>query len=296
MHQQINEEKLIAIFVTVDDFVNLFDEWLVSRALQPSKQATRQTDLSTSELITLVVYYHHSGYKNFQYYYQRLVLTTMRPYFPHLVSYQRLIDLLPRLVVVLHVLTKYLCLLSKRTGCYFADSKKLPVCDNKRIHSHQVFKHLAQRGKSSTGWFYGLKLHLVINELGQIMNYLITPANVSDNNDGALRKLLKGLTGKCYADKGYLSKLFESFYQQGLHIVTKLRKNMKNQLIGLSDKLRLRQRALIESVNDILMSVLDIDHTRHRSPINALVHTMGGLIAYYFYDTKPSVFIPKTEI
>lgn len=126
MHQQINEEKLIAIFVTVDDFVNLFDEWLVSRALQPSKQATRQTDLSTSELITLVVYYHHSGYKNFQYYYQRLVLTTMRPYFPHLVSYQRLIDLLPRLVVVLHVLTKYLCLLSKRTGCYFADSKNCP--------------------------------------------------------------------------------------------------------------------------------------------------------------------------
>lgn len=295
MHQQICEEKLIHIFVTVDDFVNLFDAWLASRALIPSSPPTRQPELTTSELVTLVVYYHHSGYKNFQYYYQRLVLSSMKAYFPRLVSYQRLIDLLPRLTVVLHVLTKYLCLLNKRTGCYFADSKKLPVCDNKRIHNHKVFQHIAGRGKSSTGWFYGLKLHLVINELGQIMNYLITPANVSDNNDGVLRKLLKGLKGKCYADKGYLSKLFESFYQQGLHLVTKLRKNMKNQLVHLTDKLRLRQRALIESVNDILMSVLDIDHTRHRSPLNALVHTMGGLIAYHFYDTKPCVFIPKTE-
>lgn len=295
MQPQICEEKLIHIFVTVDDFVNVFEQWAAARTLTPIGQSTRQTELTTSELITLVVYYHHSGYKNFQYYYQRLVLATMKPYFPRLVSYQRLIDLLPRLVVVLHVLTKYLCLLNKRTGCYFADSKKLPVCDNKRIHTHQVFKHIAGRGKSSTGWFYGLKLHLVINELGQIMNYLITPANIADNNDGVLRKLLKGLRGKCYADKGYLSKLFESFYQQGLHIVTKLRKNMKNQLVDLTDKIRLRQRALIESVNDILMSVLDVDHTRHRSPVNALVHTMGGLVAYHFYDTKPCVFIPKTE-
>ncbi|UFH55413.1 transposase [Spirosoma sp. KNUC1025] len=128
------------------------------------------------------------------------------------------------------------------------------------------------------------------------MNCLITPANVSDNNDSALRKLVKGLTGKCYADKGYMSKLFESFYQQSLHIVTKLRKNMKNQLVELSDKLRLRQRALIESVNDILLSVLDINHTRHRSPLNALLHTLGGLVAYHFYDTKPCVFIPKPKI
>ena len=136
-----------------------------------------------------------------RYYYQRLVEPQMRTYFPHLVSYQRFIDLLPPQVAILHVLTKYLCLLGKRTGCYFADSKKLPVCDNRRIHSHRVFKDIASRGKSSTGWFYGLKLHLIINELGQTMNFLITPANVSDNNDSVVRKLRGKLTGKCYADK-----------------------------------------------------------------------------------------------
>ena len=206
MHSQISEEKLIEVFIVVDDFVILFDQWLTTRALTPSRQPTRQPELSTSEIITIAIYYHHSGYKNFQYYYQRLVETQMRTYFPKLVSYQRFIDLLPLQAAILHVLTKYLCLLGKRTGCYFADSKKLPVCDNRRIHSHRVFKDIASGpgrrcGKSSTGWFYGLELHLIINELGQIMNFLITLANVSDNNDSVLRKLLGKLTGKCYADK-----------------------------------------------------------------------------------------------
>lgn len=296
MQPLISEEKLIEVFVTVDDFMIQFDQWRASRSLAPRTKPTRQPDLTDSEIITILVYYHQSGYKNFQYYFQRLVLTQMKSYFPRLLSYQRFIDLLPRQGATLHVLNKYLCLLNKRTGCYFADSKKLPVCDNRRIHNHKVFAHIAQRGKSSTGWFYGLKLHLVINELGQIMNFLITPANVADNNEEVLRRLLRKLTGKCYADKGYLSKLFESFYQQGLHIVTKIRKNMRNTLMDLDDKLRLKKRALIESVNDILMTVMDIDHRRHRSPVNALVHVMAGLVAYHFYETKPSVFIRPCQI
>jgi hypothetical protein len=136
MRQQICKEKLIEIFIAVDDFVKPFEQWLTSRALPNQSQPTRQSELTTSELITLLVYYHHSGYKNFQYYYQRLVLSQMFTYFPKLVSYSRFIELLPRQAPTLHVLTKYLCLGNKRTGCYFADSKKLPVCDNKRIHNH----------------------------------------------------------------------------------------------------------------------------------------------------------------
>lgn len=295
MQEQICEEKLIEIFIAVDDFVKIFDQWLTTRCLMPARKPTRQPALTASEIITLLVYYHHSGYKNFEYFYRRLVLSQMRTYFPKLVSYERFIELLPRQAATLHVLTKYLCLSSQRTRCYFADSKKLPVCDNRRIHNHKVFAHIAGRGKSSTGWFYGLKLHLIINELGQIMNFLITPANVSDNNDSVLRKLVGKLTGKCYADKGYISKLFETFYQQGLHWVTKIRRNMKNQLVQMDDKLRLKKRALIESVNDILMSVQDIDHRRHRSPLNAIVHTMAGLIAYHFYDAKPRVFVKPVQ-
>lgn len=296
MQEQICEEKLIEIFIAVDDFVKLFDQWLGSRCLIAPRKPTRQPDLTDSEIITLLVYYHHSGYKNFEYFYRRLVLTQMRTYFPKLVSYERFIELMPRQVATLHVLTKYLCLRSQRTGGSYADSKKLPVCDNKRIHSHKVFADIAGRGKSSTGWFYGFKLHLIINELGQIMNFLITPANVADNNESVLKKLSSKLRGKCYADKGYITRLFEPFYRQGLHIITKVRKNMKNQLMDIDDKLRLKKRALIESVNDILVSVQDIDHSPHRSPLNALAHTIAGLVAYHFYDTKPRVYVKPVQI
>lgn len=100
---------------------------------------------------------------------------------------------------------------------------------------------------------------------------------------------------RCYADKGYISKFVEMFYEQGLHLVTKIRKNMKNQLLQIDDKLQLKKRALIESVNDILMSVQDIDHRRHRSPLNAIVHTMAGLVTYHFYDVKPRVFVKPVQ-
>lgn len=195
MQKQICEEKLIEIFIAVDDFVKIFDQWLTTRCLMPTRKPTRQPDLTASEIITLLVYCHHLGYKNFEYFYRRLVLSQMRTYFPDLVSYERFIELLPRQAATLHVLTKYLCLSSQRTRCYFADSKKLPVWANRRIHNHKVFAHIAGRDKPSTGWFYGLKLHLIVNELVRIMNFLIMPANVSDNNDSVLRKLVGKLTG-----------------------------------------------------------------------------------------------------
>ncbi|GAB3702275.1 hypothetical protein GCM10027592_31530 [Spirosoma flavus] len=153
---------------------------------------------------------------------------------------------------------------------------------------------MATRGKSSTGWFFGLKLHLVINQLGQPVSFLLTPSNIADNNHQVLHYLLDHLQGHCIGDKGYLSALFEEFYERGLHLITKIRTKMKNQLLPLSHKLKLRKRALIESVNDLLMSVFDIDHTRHRNPYYAIAHVLSGLIAYCFYPNKPSVFIPAT--
>ena len=149
--------RLIEIFSAADDFTNLFQQWLTTRSLAPARQPTRQTELATMEILTIwsimaPATRHYSGYKNFQYYFQRLVEPLMKTYFPRLISYQRFIDLIPRQIPLLHVVSKCLCLFNKRTGCYFADSKKLPVCDNRRIHSHRVFANIASRGKSSTGW------------------------------------------------------------------------------------------------------------------------------------------------
>jgi len=243
--------------------------------------------------MAILAYYHHSGYKCFQYYYQRLVLGLMRSYFPKVVGYKYFLSLIPACFDHLFVFAQWQAAQAKRTGIYYVDSKRLPVCHNKRIHSHRVFDGIAQRGKSSTGWFFGLKIHMIVNNLGQIVSFLFSSANFSDNNQQVLRTLCHGLQGTCYGDKGYLTKLFEEFFDKGLKIVTKIKRNMKNKLMPLHEKYQLMKRGIIESVNDILMTVCDIEHTRHRSPVNAMAHMVAALVGYNYLDQKPHVFFPN---
>ncbi len=286
-------DKLIEIFVTVDDFCLHLEEWLATHP-QPDFHPPRfEGIMSVSEILSIIIFYHYSGYKCFQYYYQDMVEQELRTYFPKQVSYKRFLQLISKSVPHLYVFTKWQCMQAQSTQIYFIDSKKLPVCHNRRIHNHKVFKGLAERGRSSTGWFYGFKIHLVINNLGQAVNFMITPANVSDANPEVLRHILLKLQGNCYGDKGYLSKIFAELYQQGLKLVTKIRKNMKNKLMPLQEKYQLFKRAVIESVFDILMTVFDLDHTRHRSPQNAMAHQIGAMAAYSFMDQKPAVLMPK---
>ncbi len=291
---QDKENKLIKLFIAIDDFCNALQAWKQTQPRFNSK-VTNTPTVSDSELLTILVFYQCSGYKCFQYYYQNLVINDMRTYFPQLFSYERFVALLARLLPGLYVFLKMQTVLSRRSNQYFIDSKKIVVCDNRRIHSHKVFQDSAKRGKTSTGWFYGFKLHLLINNYGQIINFLFTQGNVADNNKDLLQYLLAGLQGQCFADKGYLTTLFEEFYLQGLQLVTKVRAKMKNKLIKLSDYMKLRKRALIESINDILTSVFDLEHTRHRSPVNALAHMLSALIAYCFYEDKPAVFIEHDQ-
>jgi len=294
MLSEDKENKLIELFICLDDFCIALEEW---KSLQPqfSYALTRQPALSDSEMLTILVFYQFSGYKCFQYYYKHCVGVHLKSYFPGLISYERFVALIPRLLPGLYVFLKWRTLLSKRTGWYVIDSKPLPVCHNRRIHSNRVFQEQAKRGKSSMGWFYGFKAHLVINQQGELINFIFTPGNVADNNQGVLKYLFTDLKGKCFGDRGYMTALFEEFYQQGLQLITKVRANMKNKLLLLEDKLKLRKRAVVESVNDILTSVFDLEHTRHRSAVNAITHMLAALTAYCFYDQKPAVFIPESQ-
>lgn len=287
------EKMLYQMFMDLDDFCLAYEQHIQSKALpaQCDQRKVPTPELALGEILTILSFYHYSGFKCFQYYYEELILKDLHDYFPKAVSYHRFIELIPRAATPIYLFTQLRCLQARRTGIYFADSKKLPVCDNRRIHSNRVFQGVAKRGKTSTGWFYGLKLHLIINNLGEIVHFVFTAANVNDNTKSVLDHLLRDLKGKCFADKGYLTKFFEFFYEKGIHLITKIRKNMKNALMGISDKLWLRRRAVIESINDLLMTVFDIDHTRHRSPWNALVHALAGLTAYSYYPEKPAVFI-----
>ena len=286
----IDEDMITQIFVKCDDFVKKFNE-KYKKYLLPSKKEkkrNKQSSLTISEVMTILIYYHKSGYKCFKYYYLNSYFE-LKTYFPKLVSYKRIVNMMKEVLVYLMAFMLF-ARRGKNTGIAFIDSTSIKVCDNKRIHSNKVFKDLAKRGKTSKGWFYGFKLHLVVNELGEILGFSFTPANVSDTNQDIVLQITKDFQGKLFGDKGYISKkLFEILYKKGIQLITKIRKNMKNKLIPLMDKLLLRKRAIIETINDELKNIYDLEHTRHRSPVNAMVNWICALIAYSFRKKKPSI-------
>ena len=214
------------------------------------------------------------------------MLGQRRGEFPTLPSYTRFVELIP---ITLLPLCAYLqTRKGQPTGLQFIDSLPIRVCHNRRIASHRVFAGLAQRGKGSMGWFYGFKLHLVINEQGEVLGVTLTPGQVDDRRP--VRKLVRELWGKLFGDRGYLSQeLFEQLWGQGLQLITKLKRNMKNRLMPLLDKVLLRKRALIECVNDQLKNISQIEHTRHRSATNGIVNIVAAVVAYTFQPKKPAL-------
>ena len=145
------------------------------------------------------------------------------------------------------------------------------------------------------GWFYGFKLHLIVNECGELLAVKVTPANVDDREP--VPDMTAGIFGKLFGDKGYISQqLFDLLFERGLQLITKLKKNMKNKLMPLMDKILLRKRAIIETINDQLKNISQIEHTRHRSIAGFMVNLLGGLIAYTYHDKKPSLSINTTGI
>jgi hypothetical protein len=179
----------------------------------------------------------------------------------------------------------------KPAGVSFIDSTPLKVCHNRFIYNHKVFKTYVARGKSSTGWFYGFKLHLIINDCREICSFCLTPGNVDDWNADVIDHLCRELKGKLFGDRGYIYReLFERLYERGIQLVTRLRKHMKNVLMDMRDKLLLRKRTVIESVNDFLKNICQVEHSRYRSPINFLVKPLAALSAYSFPPHKPSIW------
>ncbi len=240
--------------------------------------------------MTIMIYYHCSGYKTFKDYYCKHVLVQLTGEFKQLVSYNRFVELMKYALLTLALFLRMKCL-GKCTGISFIDSSSLKVCHNKRIHSNKVFKGIAKRGKTSIDWFFGFKLHLVFNHFGEIVDFLLTQGNIADNNYDVLNSLTKQITGKLFGDKGYILKsdTFQEFYDKGVHFVTKIRTNMKNILMNIFDKLLLKKRGLAESAIGNFKSSISIEHTRHRSPINFLSSIFSALIAYSFRQKKPSL-------
>jgi hypothetical protein len=283
---------IVTLFCDIDDFCRSF----LAAGLPPlpsssGPQKRRSNSLSLSEIMTLLVFFHASHYRTFKHFYLGSVLPGKRAEFPGLPSYTRFVELIPLTLLPLcaYLQTRQ----GQPTGIQFIDSLPIRVCHNRRIGSHKVFAGLAQRGKSSMGWFYGFKLHLVINDQGELLGVCLTPGNVDDRRP--VKKLVRKLWGKLFGDRGYISQeLFEQLWAGGLQLITKLKRTMKNKLMPLFDKLLLRQRALIECVNDQLKNISQIEHTRHRSAVNGVVNMIAAVVAYTFQSKKPALDLYTT--
>jgi Transposase DDE domain len=292
---------ILPLFSELDDFCQSFvptfkTKQLESGAVHRHRHSTlthRHSTLTLSEVMTILVWFQQSGYRTFKDFYLKEVCLHLRDEFPKLVSYNRFVELIPSALVPL------CCYLQSRkgrtAGIAFIDSLPLAVCHNRRIRSHKVFATVAERGKSSVDWFFGFKLHLIVNDQGELLAFHLTPGNVDDRKP--VPKLAKGLMGKLFGDRGYISKrLQEVLSEQNLQLITKLKKNMKNRLLPVFDQILLRKRALIETINDQLKNICQIEHTRHRSRANFLVNVIAALIAYTYKEKLPSLNIRVKEL
>lgn len=277
------------LFCSVDDFWKSFKMHWYKTQIGSKPARGPSCGLSMSEIMTILIFFHQSNYRTFKYFYNNLLSCYIKA-FPNLPSYPRFVVLQKSAFVPLFAYL-HSCQ-GKITGISFIDSTAIKVCHIKRCSSNKVFKNIAKKGKSTTGWFFGLKLHLIVNENGEVISFQITPGNVADIS--VVQSLANNLWGKLFGDRGYISsKLFEQLLGKNIQLITRLKSNMKNKLMHITDKILLRKRAIIETINDQLKNISQIEHTRHRSPINFLMNLLSGLVAYCHQEKKPSLALPK---
>lgn len=281
-------DRLVERFCEFDDFCkSIRTQWeamLLTEGNQPKRKHGPQGGLCDSEIMTLLVLYHNSCFKNFKTFYNGIVLGMLRSCFPHAPCYERFLTLTKRVWALLAFF-----LASRRgdkTDIYYIDSTPLVVCHNRRISRHKVFAGLAARGKTSTGWFFGFKLHLVFNHKREIVALKLTPGNVSDTTP--VPELTKDLVGKLFGDKGYIGqKLAQELLRRGLALMTRVRRNMKSLPVSFFDKALLNGRNIAETIIGHIKEFSSLRLPKHRSVFNAFTHITAAIIAYQIDPLPP---------
>lgn len=288
------DSQITEIFFELDESYNDFTEHVKSRALEapsakPKRKYHRDGRMSMPEIMLIIILFHASGYRCLKHFYLEQVCKHMAHLFPATVSYNRFVELqkgaaLP-LFVYFHKRLKGKC-----TGISFVDSTPLRVCKNQRIKQHKVFAGIAERGCCSMGWFYGFKLHLICNEKGELLSFTFTKGNVDDRKPLEDKNFIRDIFGKLVGDRGYISKdLFAVLFADGIHLLTRLKSNMKGAIVSASDSLLIRKRAIIETVNDELKNIAQVEHSRHRTFVNFMSNMLGAIAAYCYFPKKPTI-------
>ncbi len=298
----ITEDKVTEIFCAVDEFCKEFEKQMEKKTLISSDgkvRRNRKASLSDSEIMTILIAFQFGSFRNFKHYYLFFIKEHLKSFFPRAVSYNRFVELESRVFFQMMFFLN-LSAFGHCSGISFVDSTMIPVCHNLRRYTNKVFKGLATDGKGTMGWCHGFKLHFVCNDRGEIITFSFTGANVDDRNPKVWAVMAKELYGKLFADRGYISqKLFDMLFEDGVHLVTGIRTNMKNKIMPMWDKIMLRRRCIIETINDMLKNTAQLVHSRHRSVNNFIMNMVATLAAYSFFDNKPQalqgVRIEKTE-
>ena len=297
----ITKDKVIEIFCVIDEFDKNLNAELAKNLCLPAgdtdgrRRRSRKGRMSESEIMAVLVCYHFGSYRTFKDYYLCFVRCMARDCFPDAVSYNRFVELMPRVFVKLMLFMKMYAF-GRCTGITFVDSTMIPVCHNVRRRFNKVFAGIAKDGKGTMGWCHGFKLHLLCNDSGDIITFCLTAANVDDRDGRVWSVFTRHLYGKVFADRGYIKKeLFESLFDRGIHLVHGLKSNMKNRLMPMWDRLMLRKRYVIECVNELLKNKANIVHSRHRSLHNFIMNICSALTAYCFFDNKPEALPVRRE-
>lgn len=284
---------LVELYVIIDDFCKQFmPKYLCLLKKNKRISRVRKGMLNTSEVLLIILMFQQSGFINFKWYYENEVCGMYRSYFTTLPSYNRFVELIPGVLPVLLRLLNYQLYLNRHysNGIEYIDSTKMQVCHNKRISGNKVFAGIAELGKSTTGWFFGFKLHITCDTSGNLTSMAITKGNVDDRVP--VTRLMQGFSGKLFADKGYIDhKLSESLSELGITLITQPKKNMKNRLMptNLFDVIMHKKRSIIESIFNLLKNKLQLCHTRHRSIANFVVHILAVVTGYQLFGNKPRI-------
>jgi DDE family transposase len=280
-------ERFVAVFCEVDDFCQAFEDQREAHLIGSGKKPRGpEPGLCDSEIITLLLVLHSSGYKYLKNFYNGPMGESWRRYFPGLPCYERFVTLQKRGFIPL--MCFMLSRMGRKTGIYYIDSTGLPVCHNRRIWRHKTFAGLAERGKTTMGWFFGFKLHLVFTQLNQIVALKMTAGNISDTTP--VPSLTKDLIGKLLGDKGYIGKkLAKELLRRGLTLFTRVRKNMKSLPISRTDKMLLNRRNMAETIIGKIKGFSSLNLPKHRLPINGFLHILAAITAYQLNPIKSKV-------